>query len=209
MRTILTELAKQIPRASNSEGDGIPSPHAYQRLSTFCEIQFSPFKPWVSGISQAFLSPVASNLPRCFMPVTDQGKCITGMMKKLEGRQKSAISPLICIWLPYGPSFGCIDIPVRIIGNTSQSVVPGQESREKCEETASFDDRRIRHVHCVAVEVSDTEQHECHIQRKEQCEESNGRAEGAEYEDEGEDEPALYFRQREITIESEGVHAYD
>ncbi len=49
------------------------------------------------------------------------------------------------------------DIPVRVIRDTSQGVVPGKESGEQGEEAACLEDGRIGHVHGVTVEIANAE----------------------------------------------------
>lgn len=41
--------------------------------------------------------------------------------------------------------------PVRIIGNTSESVIPSQERREQREEAAGLDDGEVRRTHGVTM----------------------------------------------------------
>lgn len=74
----------------------------------------------------------------------DQGKCATGMMKKLEQGQ-SAQSPF------RKEDGGGGSLPVRIVCNTSQGVVPCQECREQREKATGLDDRWVRRTGCVAV----------------------------------------------------------
>jgi len=50
------------------------------------------------------------------------------------------------------------DIPVTVVCNTCQGVVPRRESSQETEKPASLDDRWVRHASLVAVEVSDTKQ---------------------------------------------------
>lgn len=64
--------------------------------------------------------------------------------------------------------------PVRVVRDTSQSVIPSQKRSEQSEETTSFDDGRIWCTHGITVKIADTEEHECHIEREEQGEESHG-----------------------------------
>jgi len=84
-----------------------------------------------------------------------------------------------------------ISVPVRVIQDTSECVVPRQECRQQCEEATSFLDRAVDPTFCVGVQICDREEQECHIKGEEQREESNGRAEGRQQEEESEDEPAL------------------
>ena len=84
------------------------------------------------------------------------------------------------------------DIPIRIIRNTGQSVIPRGEGGEEGEEPAGLDDGSVRHPHRVAVQVPNAQQQEGQVEREEEREEGDGRAERAEHEDEGEDEPALW-----------------
>lgn len=76
------------------------------------------------------------------MALTDQGKCATGTMKKLESRCQLVLRYLI------DEEGG---LPVRVVCNTSQSVVPGQECREQREEAAGLDDGWVWRTHGVTV----------------------------------------------------------
>ena len=66
------------------------------------------------------------------------------------------------------------NIPVRIIRNTSQSIIPSQESGEEGEETPGLDDWWIGCAHRVTVEIANAEQHEGHVKAEEKGEEGNG-----------------------------------
>ena len=90
-----------------------------------------------------------SSLPRFSIPVTDQGKWATGMMKKLT---KS-----ISIRLKVGTR-ECINLPVRIVENTGQGIIPSHECREKPEKPSSLDDRWVRRASRAAVQIPDSEQ---------------------------------------------------
>jgi len=129
--------------------------------------------------AQTFALPSASSFPRFSIPLTDQGKCATGTMKKLP--RISTCDP------PYQKK----SVPVRIIQDTSECVVPGQESRQQREEATSLLDRGIDLTFGVGRQICNREKQECHVKGEEQGKESDGRAEGRQQEDESEDEPAL------------------
>ena len=80
---------------------------------------------------------------------------------------------------------------ITIIRDTSERIIPRRERRQQREEAPGLDDRRVRMTRGVAVEVSDAEEHEGHVEREEEGEEGEGGLERAEDEEEGEDEPAL------------------
>ena len=82
-------------------------------------------------------------------------------------------------------------IPVRIICDTSQSIVPSQERCQQSEETASLHDVQVGRALGGALQVGDAEEEEGHIKGEEEREEGDGRAEGAEDEEGCEDKPAL------------------
>jgi hypothetical protein len=81
---------------------------------------------------------------------------------------------------------------VASVGNTSEGVVPGSESCKETEETTSLLNGDIDIVVGVPLQVGDTEEQEGQVQEEEEQEESDGRLEGAEQHDGGEDEPALF-----------------
>jgi len=80
------------------------------------------------------------------------------------------------------------------VGNTSQGVVPGEECGEHAKGTTSTDTASVRFA-SDWIEVADTEEKEGEVQREEQQEKGDGGLEGAEEEDGGEDEPALFSGQ--------------
>lgn len=84
-----------------------------------------------------------------------------------------------------------MNVPVAIIRNTGQRIIPGHERRQQREESSGLENGRVGHIHGVAVEVGDAEEHESHVEGEEEGEEGDSRAESAEHEEEGEDEPAL------------------
>ena len=92
-----------------------------------------------------------------------------------------------------------MNIPVAIIRNTGQRIIPGHERRQQREESSGLENGRVGHIHGVAVEVGNAEQHESHVEGEEEGEEGNGRAQSAEHEEEGEDEPALV--EAEVSVE--------
>ena len=70
----------------------------------------------------------------------DQGKWATGIMKKLEQGQ-----------LVFHLFIDREGSPVRVVCNTSQSVVPSQECREQGEKAGGLDDRRVWRIHSVTM----------------------------------------------------------
>ncbi len=81
-------------------------------------------------------------------------------------------------------------IPVRIVCDTSQSVVPRKERCQQRKESSCFNNWHVRHIHGVPVQIPDPEEHERQVEREEQGEECDGRSKRAEHQDEGKDEPA-------------------
>lgn len=76
-----------------------------------------------------------------------------------------------------------------VIGDTSQGVVPGHEGSEQSEPTTSLDDIGVWSS-IGGLEVTNTEEEEGQIQEEEEEEECDSRAERANEQDEGKDEPA-------------------
>lgn len=91
------------------------------------------------------------------------------------------------------------DVPVAVVRDTGQSVVPRQEGRQKTEKATGLDDRWVRRAFGVAVEVADAEQEESHIEGEEEEKEGDRRTEGEEEEDSGKDEPTLGRRILSVT----------
>ena len=65
-------------------------------------------------------------------------------------------------------------LPVRVVGNTSQGVVPSHESSDESEEASCLDDWCVWFALGVTVEVADAEEHEGHVEREEEGEEGDG-----------------------------------
>lgn len=63
---------------------------------------------------------------------------------------------------------------VRVIRNTSQSIIPSQESSHEREETSGLDDWWIGCAHRITVEIANAEKHEGQVEREEQGEEGDG-----------------------------------
>lgn len=79
---------------------------------------------------------------------------------------------------------------VAVVGDTSQSIVPGGESGQETEKTTRLLDLGVdATVH--GLQIGDTEEEEGQVQEEEEREEGDGRLEGAEDQEKGEDEPAL------------------
>ena len=55
-------------------------------------------------------------------------------------------------------------IPVRVIRNTSQSIIPSQESSEEREETSGFDDWWVGRAHRITVEIANAKKHEGQVE---------------------------------------------
>lgn len=97
-----------------------------------------------------------------------------------------------------------MNVPVAIVRNPGQRIVPGHKRRQQCEESSSLENGRVGHIHGVTVEVGNAEQHESHVEGEEEGEEGDSRAESAEHEEEGEDEPALIRAEVSANIEAHG-----
>jgi hypothetical protein len=80
---------------------------------------------------------------------------------------------------------------VASIGDTGQGVVPGSKGCQETEETTCLLDRDVDTSGGIGLQVGDTEEEEGQVQEEEEQEEGDGRFEGAEEHDGGEDEPAL------------------
>ena len=86
---------------------------------------------------------------------------------------------------------------IAVISKTSEGVVPGGEGSHETEEATGHLNVLVRVAVGTALQVADTEQEEGQVQGEEQEEEGDGRLEGAEQHDGGEDEPALLNCQRD------------
>ena len=91
---------------------------------------------------------------------------MTGIMKKLEEREPNSRNIMT------GGDRG--NIPVRVVRNTSQSIIPSQESGEKREETSGLNDWWIGRARRVTVEIANGEKHKGHVEREEKGEEGDG-----------------------------------
>lgn len=65
-------------------------------------------------------------------------------------------------------------LPVRVVGNTSQGVVPSHESGDESEEASCLDDWCVGFALGVALEVADAEEQEGHVESEEEGEEGDG-----------------------------------
>ena len=81
--------------------------------------------------------------------------------------------------------------PVRVVQDTSKRIVPRQECRQQRKKATCLLDRGVDFARGIGVQICDAEEEECHVEREEQGEESDGRAESCQKQEEGEDEPAL------------------
>jgi len=79
------------------------------------------------------------------------------------------------------------------VGNTGQSVVPGSECSKHTESTTSSEASDVS-----VLKVRNTEHKERKIEGEEEEEEGNGRAQRANEQDEGKDEPALIRSQLSV-----------
>lgn len=84
---------------------------------------------------------------------------------------------------------------VAIIGDTGQGVVPRRKGGKQTKQTSSLLDVEIGLVVSTTLQIGDTEEQESQVQEEEEEEERDGRFEGAEQHDGGEDEPALVGNQ--------------
>lgn len=80
---------------------------------------------------------------------------------------------------------------VAAVGNTGKGVVPSSKGSQQTKETTGLDDRRVGLASIITLDVTDTEKQEREVEEQEQQEEGDGRPQGAEKHDGGEDEPAL------------------
>lgn len=83
------------------------------------------------------------------------------------------------------------------IGDTGKSVVPSGEGGEETKEATSLQDLGIG-LAVRGEQVGDTQKQEGQVQEEEQKEERDCRLQGADDQDKGEDEPALFRVSREI-----------
>ena len=80
---------------------------------------------------------------------------------------------------------------VARIGDTSEGVIPSEESSEDTEDATGLDATKVGRARAVKIEVADTEQEECHVKSEEEQGECYCRAQCAQEQEEREDEPAL------------------
>lgn len=83
------------------------------------------------------------------------------------------------------------DVPVAVIRNTGQSVVPSQESGHNTKSATRLDERWAWRAFRSAYGITEGEEEESEIKCEEEEEEGDRRTEGEEGEDGGEDEPTL------------------
>lgn len=67
--------------------------------------------------------------------------------------------------------------PVRVIQNTGQRIVPRQKRSQQRKEAPSLLNRRIDLACGIRMQIGDSEEQEGHVQREEQGEEGDCRAE--------------------------------
>lgn len=126
------------------------------------------------------------------------------MMKKLKRAHTRASAQ--CLSNPNAPPYmqppdeiapyddGNRDIPIRIIRNARQRVIPRRKRRQQTKEASRLDDRGIGLARRVPMQVSDAEEQKGEVEGEEEGKKGDGGAEGAEEDDGGEDEPALRLR---------------
>lgn len=72
------------------------------------------------------------------------------------------------------------NIPIRVIRNPSQRIVPSRKRRQQAKETSSLDNRRVGHAGGIAMQVADAEEQEGEVKGEEKEEEGDGGAESGE-----------------------------
>lgn len=93
---------------------------------------------------------------------------------------------------------------VSAVEDTGEGIVPGSESREDAEDTASLDAGGVWSV-VDGLEVADAEQEESEVEREEEEEEGDCGAQGTDEHEEGEDEPTLNLsRQQKEDVRAAG-----
>ena len=84
------------------------------------------------------------------------------------------------------------NVPIRVVHDTRQCIVPSRKRRQQSKKPSRFDDWRVRFAHRVPMQVADAEKQESEIEGEEKDEESDCGAECG-YEENGcKDEPALF-----------------
>jgi len=78
---------------------------------------------------------------------------------------------------------------VRVVRNTSQGIVPGEEGSKEAKVTTGLDARGVWFTATV-VKVANSEKEESQIKREEEREEGQSRSQGTDEEEEGENEPS-------------------
>ena len=87
-------------------------------------------------------------------------------MKKLEGREPNPRN--------ITTDSNRKNIPVRVIRNTSQGIIPSHESGEEREETSGLNNWWVGRTGRVTVEIPNAKEHEGHVEREEKGEEGDG-----------------------------------
>ena len=82
---------------------------------------------------------------------------------------------------------------VAVIGQTSKSIIPREESTEEGEEPACLGELGVRHSHRVALHVGKCEEENGEVDEEEEGEECEGGSDGEEGDYRGEDEPTLFI----------------
>jgi hypothetical protein len=84
-----------------------------------------------------------------------------------------------------------VDIPVRSIGNTSQSIIPSQQRSHHTKDTTRDGELRVHLALRTLLDEGDGETEKGQVQREEKREERHCRLQRADEQNRGEDEPAL------------------
>ena len=112
------------------------------------------------------------------IPLTLQGKCATGITKKLKRLTNFHAYPRE-------------QLPVRVIQDTCKRVIPCKEGSEQAKNASSRDDGWVWCTSRVAGKIADAEQQKRHIEGEEQQEECDSRSQSGHEHEEGKDKPAL------------------
>ena len=83
------------------------------------------------------------------------------------------------------------NIPVAAVGYACKGIVPREKRRHQPEQAAGSDDGRAGGAVVVRLEVGDAEQQKRYVEKEEEHEEGEVRAQGHEQQERREDEPSL------------------
>lgn len=93
------------------------------------------------------------------------------------------LPPLAALVTPREVRYRNEEERVAWVSDTGEGVIPGQERGEEGEDTSGFDAAAVGRAAGV-LKVADAKKEEGHVQHEEQKEESNGRAQSAEQQEE-------------------------